>query len=181
MNSKKAAIYTGKGDDGTTSLIGGTRVRKDHIRVEAYGTLDELNAHLGLLAAAIDDKKKAEFIEHIERTLLTIGYHLADENSEKCLIAEEDIAQLERVIDNLEASLPAMRTFILPGGREAAARANLCRTVCRRAERAMVTLNEEKNIAPEALVYINRLSDYLFLLQRELSGGEEKKWEKPCQ
>lgn len=180
MNSKKATIYTGRGDDGTTSLIGGTRVRKDHIRVEAYGTLDELNAHLGLLATAIEDKKKAEFIERIEQTLLTIGYHLADEKSENCLITEEDITHLERAIDSLEASLPAMRTFILPGGTEAAARANLCRTVCRRAERAMTTLNGEKNIAPNAMVYVNRLSDYLFLLQRELCGGEEKKWEKPC-
>lgn len=180
MENKKATIYTGKGDDGTTSLAGGERVKKNHARVEAYGTLDELNAHLGLLVAALNHNEKIVFIEEIENNILTIGYHLANEKSEECLLTDEATANLERAIDRLETSLPPMRNFILPGKMEAAARANLCRTVCRRAERAIVTLGETHNVSHKAMVYINRLSDYLFLLQRELQGNEEKKWEIPC-
>ena len=178
--NKKATIYTGTGDNGTTSLIGGSRVAKDHIRVEAYGTIDELNAHLGLLSVALNDEQTKLFIEHIEHNMLTIGCNLADEKKEKSSLPEEDIAILQKAIDELEELLPAMHEFIIPGGTEAAARANLCRTVCRRAEREIVSLQRECEVPHNILVYINRLSDYLFLLQRQLINGNEKKWEKPC-
>ena len=181
MENKKATIYTATGDNGTTSLIGGTRVSKNHPRVEAYGTLDELNAHLGMLAATIGNPKEIAFIEEIENNILTIGCELACEGNKMPTVSKEKITSLEREIDKLEASLPPMHEFILPGGGEAAARANLCRTVCRRAERAMVTVNGICQVPQESMVYINRLSDYLFLLQRFLHNGKEKKWEKPCE
>lgn len=177
---KKAVIYTRTGDEGTTSLIGNTRVRKNHPRVEAYGTLDELNAHLGLLSIAVDDCGTRAFIEQIENQIITLGSYLATDRECECTIGTEETQTLERAIDRLEAELPPMHEFILPGGTEAAARANLCRTVCRRAERAIVTLQESCNVDSKALVFTNRLSDYLFLLQRKLAEGTEKKWQKPC-
>ena len=180
MEKKKATIYTATGDDGMTSLIGGNRVAKNHPRVEAYGTLDELNAHLGLLVASVEEPKTIAFIEEIENNILTIGCELACEERQIPTIAQEKIITLEKAIDQLEASLPPMHNFILPASNEAAARANLCRTICRRAERSIVALKEHCVVPQESMVYINRLSDYLFLLQRELNKGEEKKWEKPC-
>jgi cob(I)alamin adenosyltransferase len=177
---KKATIYTGTGDNGTTSLCGGTRVAKDHPRVEAYGTLDELNAHLGLLAASLDNAATIGFIEEIENNIFNIGCHLANENCQDSPVGESDIERLEKEIDAISASLPQLKSFILPAGSEQAARANVCRTICRRAERAMVTLAKECNVSQEAMVYMNRLSDYLFMLQRQLQDGEEKIWQKPC-
>ena len=177
---KKATIYTGTGDSGPTSLIGGRRVPKDHIRVEAYGTLDELNAYLGMLLVAAGEKCPATWIERIESNLLAIGSYLATDGEASCPIAEDEIEALEGMIDMLEAELPPMHKFILPGGNEAAARANVCRTVCRRAERIIISLSREIGISPIILVYINRLSDYLFLLQRLFLDGKEKIWEKHC-
>ena len=177
---KKSTIYTGTGDAGSTSLIGNVRVRKDHPRVEVYGTLDELNAHIGLLAASIEDGDTAELLQQIENSILTLGSYLATEGECGCPIGKEDIATLERAIDALDAELPPMHAFILPGGNEQAARANVCRTVCRRAERRMVTLGESCVVDANAMVFVNRLSDYLFLLQRKLLHGTEKKWQKPC-
>lgn len=180
MECKKATIYTGTGDNGTTSLAGGTRVAKDHLRVEAYGVIDELNAHIGLLAAALNNEDTKSFIEQIEHNLLTIGCNIANEQQSKYVISDNDITTLQKAIDKLEASLPPMREFIIPGSTEAAARANLCRTVCRRAERTLVSLQRECTITHNIMIYINRLSDYFFLLQRQLLDGDEKKWEKPC-
>lgn len=177
---KKAGIYTRTGDNGNTSLCGGTRVTKDHPRVEAYGTLDELNAHLGLLAASLNDCRTIDFIEGIENSIFNIGCHLANENCQNSPVGESDIEKLEKEIDAISASLPLLKSFILPAGTEQAARANVCRTICRRAERAMVTLAKECNVSQEAMVYMNRLSDYLFMLQRQLQDGEEKIWQKPC-
>lgn len=177
---KKATIYTGTGDSGETSLIGNVRVRKNHPRVEAYGTLDELNAHLGLLCVAVEEHGTKAFIEQIENGIITLGSYLATGKECQCPIGKEEIETLENAIDVLEAELPPMHAFILPGGNEAAARANLCRTVCRRAERAIVTLGENCAVDAKAMVFINRLSDYLFLLQRKLTDGAEKKWQKPC-
>ena len=177
---KKATIYTGTGDNGTTSLCGGTRVGKDHPRVETYGTLDELNAHLGLLAASLNDNRAIELIEGIENCVFTIGCHLANEKSQECPICDSDIEKLEKEIDAISASLPPLKSFILPAGSEQAARANVCRTICRRAERQMTTLGREHNVAPLALVDVNRLSDYLFMLQRQLLDGKEKLWQKAC-
>lgn len=177
---KKATIYTGTGDNGSTSLYGGTRVAKDHPRVETYGTLDELNAHLGLLAASLDDSRTIDFIVKIENRIFTIGCHLAKENCQESPVGENDIKALEKEIDTISQTLPTLKNFILPAGCEQAARANVCRTICRRAERAMVTLAKECNVSQEAMVYMNRLSDYLFMLQRQLQDGEEKIWQKPC-
>ena len=126
--NKKATIYTGTGDSGTTSLIGGKRVAKDNIRVQAYGTIDELNAHLGLLVVSLNDDQTKQFIEQVEHNMLTIGCNLAG-GEERYTLTEEDITTLQEAIDKLEASLPAMHEFIIPGGTEAAARANLCRTI----------------------------------------------------
>lgn len=179
MSNRKATIYTGTGDNGTTSLIGGERVAKDDKRVQAYGTIDELNAHLGLLNVALDDEQSREFIEQIEHKMLNIGCSLAGGDN-RYTLTEEDINTLQRAIDDLEASLPAMHEFIIPGGTEAAARANLCRTICRRAEREIVSLQRECKVSQNIIVYINRLSDYLFMLQRQLLHGKEKRWEKPC-
>lgn len=178
--NKKATIYTGTGDDGTTSLIGGERVSKDNKRVQAYGTIDELNAHMGLLNIALTHDQTRQFIERIEHNMLNIGCCLANCKENRYDLTDEEIAVLQEEIDKLEASLPPMHEFIIPGGTEAAARANLCRTVCRRAEREIVGLQRECHVSPNIMVYINRLSDYLFLLQRQLLCGNEKKWEKPC-
>ena len=177
---KKACIYTGTGDSGNTSLANGTRVAKDHPRVEAYGTLDELNAHLGLLASSLGDSKTIAFIEEIENCIFAIGSHLANENSKENPASESDIEKLEQEIDTISTSLTALKGFILPANSEQAARANVCRTICRRAERLMVTLSKECTIYPCAMVYMNRLSDYLFVLQRQLMAGKEKMWQKPC-
>ena len=175
---KKATIYTRTGDSGTTSLCGGTRVAKDHPRVEAYGTLDELNAHLGLLAASLDNAATIGFIEEIENSIFNIGCHLANESCQESPVCESDIEKIEKEIDTISATLPPLKSFILPAGSEQAARANVCRTICRRAERQMTTLGKEHNIPAHAMVYVNRLSDYLFTLQRQLLGGKEKIWQK---
>ena len=177
---KKANIYTGTGDCGSTSLGSGTRVPKDHARVEAYGTLDELNAHLGLLAASLNDCRTIDFIAEIENSIFTIGCHLAAEDRHCDPVGGNDIEKLEREIDTISASLPPLKDFILPANSEQAARANVCRTICRRAERAMTTMCRECGVSHNAMVYINRLSDYLFVLQRQLQCGEEKIWQKPC-
>lgn len=176
---KKATIYTRQGDSGETSLIGNSRVPKDHPRVEAYGTIDELNATIGLLFAHLP-QEECTFLERVENNLLTIGFILAHDKECSTDIEEEAIENMEQAIDRIEGQLPPMHSFILPSKGEGAARANLCRTICRRAERRIVTLQREYPISPRILQYINRLSDYLFLLQRLLCKGEEKKWEKPC-
>lgn len=175
----KATIYTRGGDCGETSLIGGTRVPKDHPRVEAYGTIDELNAAIGVLAATCDTAH-TPMLERIENNLLTIGCSLADESNKREALLPGETEALEHAIDMLESALPPMHDFILPCKGEAAARANMCRTTCRRAERRMATLLREEPVDTRAMQYINRLSDYLFLLQRALCEGEEKKWQKPC-
>ena len=177
---KKANIYTGTGDCGSTSLGSGTRVPKDHPRVEAYGTLDELNAHLGLLAASLNDCRTIDFIAEIENSIFTIGCHLAAEDRHCDPVGGNDIEKLEREIDTISASLPPLKDFILPANSEQAARANVCRTICRRSERAMTTLCHECGVSHNAMVYMNRLSDYLFVLQRQLQDGKEKIWQKPC-
>lgn len=177
---KKATIYTRTGDSGETSLAGGTRVSKDHARVEAYGTIDELNASLGLLATILTCEEKA-FIQQIENTLFTIGCHISHEGACNGTIGKKEIQALEDAIDRAEAQLPPLYAFILPCEGEAAARANMCRAICRRAERRITTLQKEAPVAQSIMQYINRLSDYLFLLQRKLAQGAEKKWEKPCE
>ena len=164
-------IYTKTGDHGETSLFDGTRVRKTDPRVAAYGDVDELHASLGVAVAAGLDAELAEILVTIQRDLFALGARLADPSHRiaprvsKVVISEESIARLEGWIDSLEAGLPALRHFILAGGSPAGASLHLARTVCRRTERAVLSLGEG---AAEAIVviYLNRLSDLLFVLAR---------------
>ena len=177
---KKANIYTGTGDCGSTSLGSGTRVPKDHPRVEAYGTLDELNAHLGLLAASLNDCRTIDFIAEIENSIFTIGCHLAAEDRHCDPVGGNDIEKLEREIDTISASLPPLKDFILPANSEQAARANVCRTICRRAERRAIEAIETYNLDATTVIYLNRLSDYLYALGRTITerlGVEEILWQ----
>ena len=168
-------IYTKKGDTGTTQLIGGTRVSKDHIRIEAYGTIDELNSFVGLL-------RDQEIHEHHQNTLLeiqdrlfTIGSSLASDPEKSKMklpeLKEDDILFLEKEMDKMEEKLPEMKSFILPGGNPAVSFCHITRTVCRRAERLSVHLSETaiNAIDPLVIKYLNRLSDYFFVLARMLS------------
>ena len=182
-------IYTKTGDKGETSLYGGTRVSKAAARVESYGTLDELNAFIGLAKAEISDEKVSSQLQKIQFDLFTVGSEAATPTDKMflangksrldLLISEEEIMELERWMDNLDAELEPLKFFILPSGGKAAATIHVCRTVCRRAERAMVHLNETEEVRPELIKYLNRLSDYLFILARyisKISGEKEDYW-----
>jgi cob(I)alamin adenosyltransferase len=178
-------IYTKTGDGGETGLLGGGRVRKSAIRVEAYGAVDELNACLGLAAAALAEPEPSRLLADIQRDLLAVGSRLSDlrkassASGEKARLSEEHVARLERAIDGMETSLPPLRAFILPGGSEAGARLHLARTVCRRAERRIVALAEREDVPPILLAYMNRLSDLLFVLARSVNhhaGAGEVTW-----
>jgi cob(I)alamin adenosyltransferase len=184
-NNEDVKIYTRTGDDGDTGLFDGTRVSKDHPRVAAYGDVDELNAWLGLVRAAIDnDQGMVEMLDHIQRDLFGLGARLADparkiaERVSKAAVTPHDIGRLEQWIDLLESELPPLRRFILAGGSTAGAALHVARTVCRRAERSIVALGNEA-VEPEVLVYINRLSDLLFVMARAInrrSGAPEQEW-----
>ena len=182
-------IYTKTGDKGETSLYGGTRVSKAAARVESYGTLDELNAFIGLAKAEISDEKVLNQLQKIQFDLFTVGSEAATptdklilangKNRLDLMISEEEISELEHWMDDLEAELEPLQFFILPSGGKAAASVHVCRTVCRRAERAMVYLNETEEVRPELIKYLNRLSDYLFILARyisKISGEKEEYW-----
>jgi cob(I)alamin adenosyltransferase len=177
-------IYTRTGDQGETALFDGTRVSKADARVAAYGDVDELNAWLGLARAALEDREIAAHVEQIQRDLFAIGSRLADpahrvaERVTKSHVTNEDVARLERWIDQLEEELPPLRRFILAGGSEAGAAFHVARTVCRRAERAIVALGSDA-VEPGVLVYVNRLSDLLFVLARAVNtraGVAELEW-----
>ena len=182
-------IYTKTGDKGETSLYGGTRVSKAAARVESYGTLDELNALIGLAKSEISDEKVLSQLQKIQFDLFTVGSEAATPTDKMflangksrldLLISEEEIMELERWMDNFDAELEPLQFFILPSGGKAAASVHVCRTVCRRAERAMVYLNETEEVRPELIKYLNRLSDYLFILARyisKISGEKEDFW-----
>lgn len=178
-------IYTKTGDKGTTSLIGGTKVLKSHIRIESYGTVDELNSWTGVIIDHITDAKTRETLRQIQDRLFTIGSSLAcDPEKEPKLkipdLHKEDVSFLEQEIDRMNETLPEMKSFILPGGHSAASFAHVARCVCRRAERICVGMQAEgMEVEPLVLQYLNRLSDYLFTVARHiahLSGGEEIKW-----
>jgi cob(I)alamin adenosyltransferase len=181
-------IYTKTGDKGETSLFGGARVPKNHIRVEAYGTVDELNSYLGLLKDLIDPPPYKQVLKAVQDRLFTIGAVLAsdpEKNRETPDIKQEDIHVLENEIDTMEEALPALKNFILPGGHSTVSFCNIARTVCRRAERLVIALDgvEKKKghpIDPLSIQYLNRLSDYLFVLGRKVGqdlGVEEIKWQ----
>lgn len=161
-------IYTKTGDKGMTALYSGKRVQKDNIRIEAYGTIDELMSFMGVLASSTKDNIQ---LEDIERTLYEIGCYLANEEATSSGITDDNIAQLEQRIDQLDASLPPLHNFIIPGGTTAASMCHVCRTICRRAERRMITLRNslEDKMDDNSFIYINRLSDYFFLLARKLN------------
>lgn len=177
-------IYTKTGDQGQTSLIGGVRVSKAHIRIESYGTVDELNSWIGMvraygLAPATDD-----LLNDIQNQLFVIGSHLAaDPDKSRMQLPEFDPAftlALEEGIDALQADLPELKNFVLPGGNQQASAAHLARCVCRRAERLVVALSEHEAVNKHLLEYLNRLSDYLFTLARNLcvsAGNEEILWQ----
>ena len=182
-------IYTKTGDKGETSLYGGTRVSKAAARVESYGTLDELNAFIGLAKAEISDEKVLNQLQKIQFDLFTVGSEAATptdklilangKNRLDLMISEKEISELELWMDDLDAELEPLQFFILPSGGKAAASVHVCRTVCRRAERAMVHLNETEEVRPELIKYLNRLSDYLFILARyisKISGEKEEYW-----
>lgn len=172
-------IYTKTGDKGTTSLVGGTRVPKTHIRLEAYGTVDELNSNLGLLITYLPDGKDKDFLQQVQDRLFAVGSHLATDREkmelkEASIISPEQVEMVEREIDRLDTLLPPLSAFILPGGSRGAAVCHVCRTVCRRAERRILALAEQVEIASELLAYVNRLSDYLFVLSRKMNQDDKK-------
>ena len=166
-------IYTKTGDKCMNSLVGGKRVEKDDARVQAYGILDELQSFVGMLASVTDEVQLAD----VQRILFKIGGYLASEDATSAGVPDETIAQLEQWIDRLSEELSPLRTFIIPGGAMAASICHVCRTVCRRAERRMITLRRTVVVGLDdnAFIYINRLSDYFFLLARKLNkvAGKE--------
>jgi cob(I)alamin adenosyltransferase len=173
-------IYTKTGDRGTTSLVGGSRVDKDNARVEAYGTVDELNSHIGLLAEMLREQQGGYYdeLKAVQNNLFTIQTLLATEDKELYArlpqLPEEEVEMLERQIDTLTDLLPKLQNFVIAGGTLAGAQCHVARTVCRRAERRVVTLNRETAIDEVIMRYLNRLSDYLFVLGRRAVVMEGK-------
>jgi len=178
-------IYTKTGDKGTTALIGGVRVPKNHLRIESYGTVDELNSYIGVVRDSIGEGEVNGWLQEIQDRLFTIGSELATAPNKDVKMAlpdlhPEDITWLEARIDGMNVTLPEMRSFILPGGNLAASHCHVARCVCRRAERLCVALEaEEANVPELVLPYLNRLSDFLFTLCRYVTheaGGVETPW-----
>jgi len=183
-------IYTKTGDKGTTALFGGTRVPKHHIRIESYGTVDELNSHIGLVRDQDIDTHYKSILIAIQDKLFTVGAILATDPEKAVLksgkqrlnipkILDEDIALLEQEIDTMNTQLPPMTNFVLPGGHQTVSFCHIARCVCRRAERLASALNEIEPFQENTLTYLNRLSDYLFVLARKLSSdlqADEVKW-----
>ncbi len=179
-----AKIYTKTGDKGLTSLIGGTRVAKNNIRLEAYGTVDELNAYIGMIRSFKIDSLLIDELAGIQQKLFAVGGNLATDRSVKdiqvkTVVNPADIECLEQAIDRMDAELPPLTHFVLPGGSQEASFVHIARTVCRRAERRILDMNENYPVDEPIIRYINRLSDYLFILSRKLAydtGAEELKW-----
>lgn len=179
---KKSSLYTRTGDDGTTALVGGKRVSKASLKLESYGTVDELNSQLGLLLTYVTDAQDREQLLRCQCNLFTIGAMLATE-PEHCKegFPRSEVEAMELAIDQANEGLPGWRGFTLPGGSRAAAMAHVCRTVCRRAERIICALAQEEPVDPQLAVYVNRMSDYLYVLAcriNHLAGVEENLWEK---
>ncbi len=185
---KITKVYTRTGDDGTTSLVGGIRVKKTNSRIEAYGTVDELSSQLGLLVSFMKDGDEKKLVLRTQRNLFTLSSYLATDTTQTPLAPSytlnvAEVTLLEDAIDHINASIPPQNGFILPGGSHEAAIAHVCRTVCRRAERRVFFLAESTKIDPVVLQYLNRLSDYLFVLARKLNfvdGVREKTWDNSC-
>lgn len=176
-------IYTKTGDQGLTSLIGGTRVPKSDLRIDCYGTVDELNSYIGLLRDQPVNNSRRDLLKEIQDRLFTIGASLAsDPDKSKMRLPDlhaEDVTLLEQEMDRMNATLPELREFILPGGHSAVSFAHVARCVCRRAERLVIGLQQESFVAELVIIYLNRLSDYLFVLSRQMAhelGVEEVTW-----
>lgn len=176
-------IYTKTGDSGITSLIGGTKVPKYHLRVECYGTLDELNSHIGLINSYGNDQKIAAELLEIQHLLFAIGALLASDpqNAKMKLysLSNEDIKFLETAIDRMDHSLEPLRNFILPGGSPQVSSIHIARCICRKAERLVVQLASSSEVSGNIIIFLNRLSDYLFILARKIAkdtGTEEIIW-----
>jgi cob(I)alamin adenosyltransferase len=175
-------IYTKKGDQGMTSLFGGVRLSKDHIRIEAYGTVDELNSVVGLVYSAYEEEGVQAFLHKVQSDLFSLGSYLACDPEKPLIDLElyiEDVEMIEAQIDNMEEVLPKLKHFILPGGSNSIALCHLARTVCRRAERRLVSLSDESKVNHLCIQYVNRLSDYFFVLARFVAFQheiEEIKW-----
>jgi len=176
-------IYTKTGDKGETSLVYGTRVRKNDMRIDSYGTVDELNAYIGLLRDQAVNERRKDILKEVQDRLFTIGASLATEpNKDRKKIPdlyESDVELLEKEMDKMDAELPELRHFVLPGGHESVSFCHVARTVCRRAERLCVALSREVEVDDLIIKYLNRLSDYLFVLSRKMAQElhvEEIKW-----
>lgn len=180
-------IYTKTGDKGQTSLVGGKRVPKTHVRLDAYGTIDELNSFIGLLIEYVEDEQDLATLTEIQSLLFTVGCNLATEPGKDktgaCTLAADAVDMLEREIDRLDAQLPPLKNFVLPGGGKSAALAHICRTVTRRAERFICKIADDGETDTVILLFVNRLSDYFFVLARKenhLRQKREKKWGNTC-
>lgn len=176
-------IYTKTGDQGTTALFGGKRVSKADLRIETYGTVDELNSWIGLIRDQPVNEKRKSFLIEIQDRLFTIGSILATEPGNTKVkipaLAEDDILALEKEIDNMDGELPPMRFFVLPGGHSSVSFCHVARTVCRRSERLTISLHSNEEVNPLVIKYLNRLSDYLFVLARKMAAElniEETPW-----
>lgn len=176
-------IYTKTGDEGSTALFGGKRVSKADPRIDSYGTVDELNSWIGLVRDQEINSNRKTILLEIQDRLFTIGSTLATDPSNKKVkipeLADEDVVFLEKEIDSMEAELEPMRSFVLPGGHPSISFVHIARTVCRRAERLVIALHKNEPVDPIALKYLNRLSDYLFVLSRKMAlemGAEESPW-----
>lgn len=177
-NKTKSDLYTKTGDRGTTALTGGQRIKKSSLQLECYGTVDELNSFLGLLAACQLPDEQATLLRSIQNRLFVVGAYLATSHEDKDFkqqysLTENDVERLEKAIDKLDGEVPKMTGFILPAGGETSARAHVCRTICRRVERLLFAFNEEQKVEPNTLRYINRLSDLLFAMARSASYREK--------
>jgi len=176
-------IYTKTGDSGETSLFGGKRLPKSAQRIDAYGTVDELNSYLGLVRDQIESEESRELLKAIQDRLFAIGANLASEPSKEMEVPDlhySDIEILEKAMDNMHEELPALKNFILPGGHTVVSFCHIARCVCRRAERRVVALSLEEEVAPIVIQYLNRLSDFLFMLARKLGkdlGAKETLWQ----
>ena len=185
---KMSLIYTRTGDKGKTSVVGGTRVSKTHVRLEAYGTVDELNSQLGLLYTYLAEEDDRKLILWVQHKLFSVGSYLATDQNNTTLriesqIADEDILRLERSIDEVDGQLPPLKAFVIPGGSRGSAVCHVCRTICRRAERRILAMAEKHEVAENVSAFVNRLSDYLFVLARKmnlLSQVDEIYWDKSC-
>ena len=185
---KITKVYTKTGDKGMTSLVGGVRIKKSDIRLEAYGTVDELSAQLGMLVSMMEQGEEREMVVRIQKNLFNVCTHLATDQSQTQLypsakLGKDEILLLEQRVDSIMQELPERQGFILLGGSPAACQAHICRTVCRRAERRIAALAEVATVGEEIVQFVNRLSDYLFVLAKKINfntGVSEIIWENVC-